>query len=157
MERVKLALESVTDVAGYWAPDLHPLAVASDRLAVLRGLRRGVQEDTEERCKPGRIALIGTTLQAQSSLHRSSRTGTARECSSENYSNERALTMRLHDASREQSQRIALFTCGSPIGSLSRTFFPRYFNENFFSTAARKSYGSVRHNYWRSTDPWARG
>ena len=46
-----------------------------------------------------------------------------------------------------------LFTCGSPIGSLYRTFFPRYFNENFFSTAARKSYGNVWHNYWRSTDP----
>ena len=32
MERVKLALESVTDVAGFWAPDLHPLAGASYRL-----------------------------------------------------------------------------------------------------------------------------
>ena len=58
MERVKLALESVTDVAGFWAPDLHPLAGASYRLAVLRGLRRGVQEvRKDEPAKP--IALVG--------------------------------------------------------------------------------------------------
>ena len=59
----------------------------------------------------------------------------------------------MHDAPHEQSDRIALFTCGSPLGSLYRTFFPRYFNENFIRTAARKSYGNVWHNYWRNTDP----
>lgn len=151
MERVKLALESVTDVAGFWAPDLHPLAGASYRLAVLRGLRRGVQEvRKDEPAKP--IALVGHSQGAVICAW-FIRGGHWQECSSENYSDEHALTMRMHDASRDESQRIALFTCGSPIGSLYRTFFPRYFNENFFSTAARKSYGNVWHNYWRSTDP----
>ena len=60
----------------------------------------------------------------------------------------------MHDTPREQSARIALFTCGSPLGSLYRTFFPRYFNEDFVRTAARKSYGNVWHNYWRKTDPF---
>jgi hypothetical protein len=151
IERVKLALESVTDVAGFWAPDLHPLAGASYRLAVLRGLRRGVQEvRKDEPAKP--IALVGHSQGAVICAW-FIRGGHWQENSSENYSDEHALTMRLHDASDEQSHRIALFTCGSPIGSLYRTFFPRYFNENFCTTAARKSYGNVWHNYWRSTDP----
>ena len=67
-------------------------------------------------------------------------------------SDEEALTRRLHIASHE-SGRIALFTCGSPIGSLYRTFFPRYFDESFLETAAEKSDGHVWHNYWRTTDP----
>ena len=46
------------------------------------------------------------------------RGGHWQEKSSENYSDEHALTMRLHDAPHEQSHRIALFTCGSPLGSL---------------------------------------
>ncbi|MGZ6777677.1 MAG: hypothetical protein ACXVGO_01650, partial [Mycobacterium sp.] len=77
------------------------------------------------------------------------------ETRSENCSDEHALAMRMHDTPRDRSDRIALFTCGSPLGSLYRTFFPRYFNAEFFAAAARKSYGSVWHNYWRKTDPFS--
>ena len=65
--------------------------------------------------------------------------------------------MRLHDAPHEQSDRIALFTCGSPLGSLYRECSPRYFDETFFMTAAKKSYGNVWRNYWRKTYPHRRG
>ncbi len=150
-ERIKQVLESVTDVAGFWAPDLHPLAGASYRLAVLRGLRRGVQDvRKDQQAKP--IALVGHSQGAVICAW-FVRGGHWQERSSEHYSDERALTMRLHDAPDEQSDRIALFTCGSPLGSLYRTFFPRYFDETFFMTAARKSYGNIWRNYWRNTDP----
>jgi hypothetical protein len=149
-ERTKRVLESLADVAGFWAPDLHPLAGASYRPAVLRGLRRGIQDvRKDEPTKP--IALVGHSQGAVICAW-FIRGGHWQERSSENCSDEYALTMRLHD-SHEQSDRIALFTCGSPLGSLYRTFFPRYFDENFFSTAARKSYGKVWHNYWRNTYP----
>ena len=150
-ERIKRVLESLADVAGFWAPDLHPLAGASYRLAVLRGLRRGVQDVRKD--EPGKpIALVGHSQGAVICAW-FVRGGHWQEKSSENYSDEYALTMLMHDATYEQPDRIALFTCGSPIGSLYRTFFPRYFNENFFATAARKSEGNVWHNYWRTTDP----
>ena len=150
-ERIKRVLESVTDVAGFWAPDLHPLAGASYRVAVLRGLRRGVQDvRKDEPAKP--IALVGHSQGAVICAW-FVRGGHWQEKPSENYSDEGALSMRLHDAPHEQSDRIALFTCGSPLGSLYRTFFPRYFDETFFMTAARKSYGNVWRNYWRNTDP----
>lgn len=150
-ERIKRALESVTDVAGFWAPDLHPLAGASYRLAVLRGLRRGVHDvRKDEPAKP--IALVGHSQGAVICAW-FVRGGHWQEKSSENYSDEHALAMRLHDTPHERSDRIAPFTCGSPLGSLYRTFFPRYFDETFFMTAARKSYGNVWRNYWRNTDP----
>ena len=150
-ERIKRVLESVTDVAGFWAPDLHPLAGASYRLAVLRGLRRGVQDvRKDEPAKP--IALVGHSQGAVICAW-FVRGGHWQQKSSEDCSDERALAMRMHDAPHEQSDRIALFTCGSPLGSLYRTFFPRYFDETFFQTAARKSYGNVWRNYWRNTDP----
>jgi hypothetical protein len=151
IERVREVMGSLTDVAGFWAPDLHPLAGASYRLAVLRGLRRGVQDVRKDQpAKP--IALVGHSQGAVICAW-FVRGGHWQEKSSEDYSDERALTMRLHDDSDEQSDRIALFTCGSPLGSLYRTFFPRYFDEAFFTTAARKSYGNVWRNYWRNTDP----
>ena len=149
--RVKRVVESVADVAGFWAPDLHPLAGASYRLAVLRGLRRGVRE--VRRDGPGKpIALVGHSQGAVICAW-FVRGGYWEERSSEDFSDEDALTMRMHHAAHQQSDRIGLFTCGSPIGSLYRIFFPRYFNESFYATAARMSDRNVWHNYWRTTDP----
>ena len=150
-DRAKRVLGSLADVAGFWAPDLHPLAGASYRLAVLRGLRRGVREvRTDEPGKP--IALVGHSQGAVICAW-FIRGGHWQERSSENCSDEHALAMRMHDTTSEHAERIALFTCGSPLGSLYRTFFPRYFNEDFFKTAANRSYGNVWRNYWRRTDP----
>jgi hypothetical protein len=149
--RIKHVLESLADVAGFWAPDLHPLAGASYRLAVLHGLRRGVREVRKESAdRP--IALVGHSQGAVICAW-FVRGGHWQERSSENVSDEDALAMRLHPPSPYESDRIALFTCGSPIGSLYRTFFPRYFDDSFLETAAKKSDGFVWHNYWRATDP----
>jgi hypothetical protein len=150
-EYTKRFLEMLADVAGFWAPDLHPLAGASYRLAVLHGLRRGIHDVRKDQPdKP--IALVGHSQGAVICAW-FIRGGYWREKMSERVSDETALMMRMHDAPGDQADRIALFTCGSPLGSLYRTFFPRYFDEDFFSSAARKSYGKVWHNYWRKTDP----
>jgi hypothetical protein len=150
--RTKRVLESFADLAGFWAPDLHPLAGTSYRLAVLRGLRRGVRDmRTDVPDKP--IALVGHSQGAVICAW-FIRGGHWRERPSENYSDEHALATGMHDTLDEQSDRIALFTCGSPLGSLYRTFFPRYFDEHFVRAAARNSYGNVWHNYWRKTDPF---
>lgn len=151
--RTKRVLESFADLAGFWAPDLHPLAGASYRLAVLRGLRRGVR-DVRMDLPHKPIALVGHSQGAVICAW-FIRGGHWRQRPSEHYSDEHALAMRMHDAPREGADRIALFTCGSPLGSLYRTFFPRYFNEDFFRAAARNSYGNVWHNYWRKTDPFS--
>lgn len=150
--RTKRVLESFADLAGFWAPDLHPLAGASYRLAVLRGLRRGVR-DVRSDLPDKPIALVGHSQGAVICAW-FIRGGHWRQRPSENYSDEHALAMRMHDAPGERSDRIALFTCGSPLGSLYRTFFPRYFNDDFFRTVARNSSGNVWHNYWRKTDPF---
>ena len=150
--RTKWALQSFADLAGFWAPDLHPLAGASYRLAVLRGLRRGVQEvRTDMPDKP--IALVGHSQGAVICAW-FVRGGHWRERPSENCSDEHALALRLHDNPGEPAERIALFTCGSPLGSLYRTFFPRYVNEDFVRAVAGNSHGNVWRNYWRATDPF---
>jgi hypothetical protein len=152
VQRTKRVLESFADLAGFWAPDLHPLAGTSYRLAVLRGLRRGVRDmRTDVPDKP--IALVGHSQGAVICAW-FIRGGHWRERPSENYSDEHALAVGMHDTPDEQSDRIALFTCGSPLGSLYRTFFPRYFDEHFVRAAARNSHGNVWHNYWRKTDPF---
>ncbi len=150
--RIRRALESFADLAGFWAPDLHPLAGASYRLAVLRGLRRGVREvRTNAPEKP--IALVGHSQGAVICAW-FIRGGYWRERPSENWSDEHALAARMHDTPGEQSDRIALFTCGSPLGSLYRTFFPRYFNDDFVRAVAGKAHGNIWRNYWRTTDPF---
>jgi hypothetical protein len=53
-----------------------------------------------------------------------------------------------------RSDRIALFTCGSPLSTLYRTFFPRYFDDAFFAKTWSMTYrSSWWRNYWRKTDP----
>ena len=151
VDRVRRTLGSLADVAGFWAPDLHPLAGASYRLAVLRGIRRGISD--VRKAQPGRpIALVGHS-QGSVICAWFVRGGHWEERQSESTSDEKALVMGLHQVRREQSQRVALFTCGSPLDSLYRTFFPRHFNDDFFRTALNMSHGNIWNNYWRNTDP----
>ena len=150
-EGVRRTLGSLADAAGFWAPDLHPLAGASYRLAVLRGIRRGISDVRKE--QPGRpIALVGHS-QGSVICAWFVRGGHWEERQSEGTSDEKAVAMGLHQVRREQSDRVALFTCGSPLDSLYRTFFPRHFNDDFFRTALKMSYENIWHNYWRNTDP----
>ena len=92
----------------------------------------GVRKD--EPAKP--IALVGHSQGAVICAW-FIRGGHWQEKPSENYSDEHALTMRC-TTPLTNSQTIALFTCGSPLGSLYRTFFPRYFNETFFIHGGEK-------------------
>lgn len=149
--RMKQIFASLADIAGFWAPDLHPLAGASYRRAVLRGIRIGIQDVREDHPdKP--IALVGHS-QGSVICAWFVRGGHWKEKRSESRSDEKALAMDLHSVPRAQSDRIALFTCGSPLDSLYRTFFPRYFNDDFFKTALEMSYGNIWYNYLRETDP----
>jgi len=151
--RVRKVFGSFVDIAGFWAPDLHPLAGASYRLAVIRGLRRGISEVRKDASdKP--IALVGHSQGAVICAW-FIRGGHWEVQRSEEVSDEQALAMGLSNTLAGQSDRIVLFTCGSPLGSLYRTFFPRYFDDDFFRGASMASYGNVWHNYWRSTDPIA--
>jgi len=152
-DRVRKVFGSFVDIAGFWAPDLHPLAGASYRLAVIRGLRRGISEVRKDASdKP--IALVGHSQGAVICAW-FIRGGHWEVQRSEEVSDEQALAMGLNNTFARQSDRIALFTCGSPLGSLYRTFFPRYFDDDFFRGASMASYGNIWHNYWRSTDPIA--
>ena len=45
-------------------------------------------------------------------------------------------------ANNARSDRIALFTCGSPLSTLYRTFFPCYFDDEFFAKT------------WSMTERW---
>jgi hypothetical protein len=67
----------------------------------------------------------------------------------------RALKENLHQVNNNtRSDRIALFTCGSPLSTLYQTFFPRYFDGAFFARTSSMTFkGSSWPNYWRKTDP----
>lgn len=150
-KRVRQTLGSLADVAGFWAPDLHPLAGASYRPAVLRGIRRCIAD--VRKAQPDRpIALVGHS-QGSVICAWFVRGGHWEERQSESTSDEKALAVGLHQVRREQSARIALFTCGSPLDSLYRTFFPRHFDDDFFRTALKMSHRNIWYNYWRNTDP----
>ena len=111
---------SLADIAGFWAPDLHPLAGASYRRAVLRGIRIGIRDVREDH--PGKpIALVGHS-QGSVICAWFVRGGHSNENGAESRSDEQGLAMGLHQVPREQSDRIALFTCGSPLVSRYRTF-----------------------------------
>lgn len=150
-DRLRRTFGSLADIAGFWAPDLHPLAGASYRRAVLRGIREGVRNVREDH--PGKpIALVGHS-QGSVICAWFVRGGHWKERRSESCSDERAIQLGWTRVDREQSERIALFTCGSPLESLYRRFFPRYFDEDFFNRAVKMSYGNIWVNYWRLTDP----
>jgi hypothetical protein len=150
-DQLRQVFGSVADIAGFWAPDLHPLAGASYRRAVIRGIREGVRDIRDDH--PGTpIALVGHS-QGSVVCAWFVRGGYWKERRSESLSDEQALKMGLHRLRREQSDLIALFTCGSPLQSLYRTFFPRYFSNEFFKTAQNMAFANIWSNYWRKTDP----
>ncbi|MHA3022202.1 hypothetical protein ACXPWS_18345 [Mycobacterium sp. BMJ-28] len=143
---------SVADIAGFWAPDLHPLAGASYRRALLSGIRQSIN-DLVLQFPDEPVALVGHS-QGSVVCAWFVRGGHWMEKRTEGRTDRRALKQGLHLVDREPSDRIALFTCGSPLHSLYQNFFPRYFDDDFFSTALTMSYrGEQWHNYWRATDP----
>ncbi|WP_157531074.1 hypothetical protein [Mycobacterium sp. IS-1496] len=142
---------SLADIAGFWSPDLHPLAGASYRRAVLRGIREAIN-DFIQVYPSDPIALVGHS-QGSVVCAWFMRGGHWFEKRTEGRTDRQAIRCGLHDVKRLPSSRITLFTCGSPLASLYATFFPGYFGSEFFRTTEEMSHGWM--NYWRLTDPIA--
>lgn len=154
-DRLRRIFGSVADIAGFWAPDLHPLAGASYRRALLSGIRQAINDLVMEYPNDP-IALVGHS-QGSVVCAWFVRGGHWTEQPTEGQSDRRALKENLHRlANNPRSDRIALFTCGSPLSTLYQTFFPRYFDDAFFKKTWGMTYkSSYWRNYWRRTDPIA--
>lgn len=152
-DRLRRTFGSIADIAGFWAPDLHPLAGASYRRALLAGIRQTINDLVMDFPNLP-IALVGHS-QGSVVCAWFVRGGHWTEQPTEGRTDRRALKENLHQAGNTaRSGRIALYTCGSPLSTLYQTFFPRYFDCAFFSKTAGMTYnGSWWRNYWRKTDP----
>ena len=152
-DRLRRIFGSVADIAGFWAPDLHPLAGASYRRALLSGIRQAINDVVTE-YPNAPIALVGHS-QGSVVCAWFVRGGHWTEQPTEGQTDRRALKEKMHRvANNPRSDRIALFTCGSPLATLYQTFFPRYFDDAFFDKTWAMTYkGSWWRNYWRKTDP----
>ncbi|WP_280831752.1 hypothetical protein [Mycolicibacterium frederiksbergense] len=152
-ERLRTIFGSVADIAGFWAPDLHPLAGASYRRALLAGIRQSINDLMMDfpNCP---IALVGHS-QGSVVCAWFVRGGHWTEQPTEGRSDRRAVHDNLHRTGLvTRSDRIALYTCGSPLSTLYKTFFPRYFDDAFFTETLAMTYkGAWWRNYWRKTDP----
>jgi hypothetical protein len=153
--RLRRIFGSVADIAGFWAPDLHPLAGASYRRALLSGIRQAINDLVMDYPNDP-IALVGHS-QGSVVCAWFVRGGHWTEQPTEGRTDRRALRENMHGlANNPRSDRIALYTCGSPLSTLYRTFFPRYFDDAFFEKTWRMTYKSAWwRNYWRKTDPIA--
>jgi hypothetical protein len=152
-DQLRSVFGSVADIAGFWAPDLHPLAGASYRRALLAGIRQAINDLVLE-FPNDPIALVGHS-QGSVVCAWFVRGGHWTEQATEGMTDREALKAGVHRlAFTPRSDRIALFTCGSPLSTLYRTFFPRYFDDAFFAKTWSMTYrSSWWRNYWRKSDP----
>lgn len=151
-EQLRKTFGSIADIAGFWAPDLHPLAGASYRRALLSGIRQTVNDVAME-YPHHPVALVGHS-QGSVICAWFMRGGHWVERPSEGTTDRRAIKEGLYRSAIAPSERTALFTCGSPLATLYQTFFPRFFDLRFFAKTAEMTYHSSSwRNYWRATDP----
>jgi hypothetical protein len=151
-EQLRKTFGSIADIAGFWAPDLHPLAGASYRRALLSGIRQTVNDVAME-YPHHPVALVGHS-QGSVICAWFMRGGHWMEQPSECTTDRQAIKDGMYRSAVKPSERIALFTCGSPLATLYQTFFPRYFDDQFFSRTAEMTFdGDSWRNYWRATDP----
>ena len=150
-ERLRRTFGAVADIAGFWAPDLHPLAGASYRRGLLSGIRQAINDLVLD-YPDEPIALVGHS-QGSVVCAWFVRGGHWTERRAEGMTDREALKKRMYEVNQAPSTRIALFTCGSPLHSLYATFFPRYFDDDFFQTTRHMACRSRWRNYWRKTDP----
>ncbi len=152
-KRFRIVFGYIADVAGFWAPDVHPLAGTSYRSDLISGLRQAIAKSCiEEPDKP--IALVGHS-QGSVICAWFVRGGHWFDQHSEGQNDRRNVKKRTFDVNpTAPSDRIALFTCGSPLETLYRKFFPRFFDDEFFRKTRQMTYsGNEWRNYWRATDP----
>ncbi|WP_331761911.1 hypothetical protein [Streptomyces sp. NBC_01546] len=130
---------AIADVAGFWPVRYHPLAGRSYREEVVDGLREELKLHREHRVvlfAHSQGSVLGTWLLA----------------------NDMPQDKAEGDKPPKPSllppqENLFLVTCGSPLNSLYRGFFPFYFNDQFFLNALARTKGWC--NAWRATDPIA--
>ncbi len=152
-KRFRVAFSYIADIAGFWAPDIHPLAGTSYRIDLISSLRQAIAKScVEEPDKP--IALVGHS-QGSVVCAWFVRGGHWFDQRSEGSTDRRNVKKRTFEVNpTKSSDRIALFTCGSPLETLYRKFFPRFFDDEFFRKTREMTYrGTQWYNYWRATDP----
>lgn len=130
LQRVQDALERVADVIGFFRIVHHPLAGASYRPNVLRGIQEAIASSGATRA-----VLVG---HSQGSVLAACVAG------------------RQFEAAKGPplTCEIRLLTCGSPLISLYASFFPDEFTKEFF-TGIQRGPERLWSNCWRSTDPIA--
>ncbi|MFI6151037.1 hypothetical protein [Streptomyces sp. NPDC051109] len=132
----------IADVAGFWPVRYHPLAGSSYRDDVVDGLQCEL-----ERHREGRVVLFA---HSQGSV-----LGTwllANEKVPENLRDDAAVVVE-GPSLLPPKENLNLLTCGSPLRSLYRGFFPSYFHDQFFLRASERTVKWF--NAWRETDPIA--
>ncbi|MGW7027114.1 hypothetical protein ACWGFX_07995 [Streptomyces xanthophaeus] len=134
---------TVADVAGFWPVRYHPLAGSSYREVVVGGLR-----DVLARHRGRTVVLFA---HSQGSV-----LGTwllANEKVPENLQDDASLDAMEGPSLLPPKESLYLLTCGSPLNSLYRGFFPSYFHDRFFLRASERT--AKWFNAWRETDPIA--
>jgi hypothetical protein len=135
----------VADVAGFWPIRYHPLAGRSYREEVLGGLREKLQSQSVDT-----VVVVGHSQGSVLSAWLM-----ANERVSEQNWDCTAQTALEGESVLPPAENLYLLTCGSPLKSLYRGFFPAYFHNAFFLRA--RSRVSAWCNGWRDTDPIATG
>lgn len=146
--RITAVFGGIADIAGFWPPRFLPLAGASYREALAKGI-----SDAIARNPTSPTVLVGhsqgSVICAWYLLHRRPHDEVA-------LLPEGLRSEKLHEtmSANENSNPIMLVTCGSPLKSLYETFFPRYFSADTFSRIGEAS-AAPWVNLWRETDPIA--
>ncbi|WP_046777012.1 hypothetical protein [Streptomyces yangpuensis] len=139
---VPMAFGTVADVAGFWPVRYHPLAGSSYREEVVGGLRDVLarhRERTVVLFAHSQGSVLGAWLLAN-------------ELVPENLQDD-ALAVMEGPSLLPPKKSLYLLTCGSPLNSLYRGFFPSYFHDRFFLRVSKRTAGWF--NAWRETDPIA--
>ncbi|MEU0005380.1 hypothetical protein ABZ079_14085 [Streptomyces sp. NPDC006314] len=135
---------TVADVAGFWPVRYHPLAGRSYRDEVVGGLRQVLNRHISDRvvvfCH-SQGSVLGSWLVANELVPESELTTTSR------------VAIDLSDTRLPPEENLTLLTCGSPLNSLYRGFFPSYFHDAFFLRITERA--GAWANAWRKTDPIA--
>jgi hypothetical protein len=124
----KAKLEAVADIAGFWPITVQPFGARSYRPYAVDGIADAVLAAPERR----KTLLVG---HSQGSVLAAWTVATR------------------PDIESRHMRELILVTCGSPLRSLYAAFFPRWFDEEWF-TSTRSRVAEWR-NFWRETDPIA--
>lgn len=135
--KLRIFCEMVGDIAGFWAPDIVPLACDSYRPAAIEAIGSLVSQNPR-----ASVALVGHSQGSVLCVWYVSQ-----------LCNDEQQTVEVEALIAGKSNRITLVTCGSPVQSLYATFFPAFFDKELFERVSRSSCEWL--NFWRRTDPIA--